>query len=186
MGFDWNAFLGEWSQRQLANPTIRAKQPADVIETGWMGYEAAALESIITSEKRLGICLPNSYREFLMVSNGWRYVGDTGISLNHVEEIEWFSKKYPEWYSSYVTLEESDKIAADYFEYEKEQDTTKIRFGDLRFALAISSTLEGAIYLLNAKVINECGEWEGWFFANWLPGAVRYRTFADMLKGEAL
>jgi hypothetical protein len=28
------------------------------------------------------------------------------------------------------------------------------------------------------------GEWEAWFFANWLPGASRYRSFAEMMEAE--
>jgi HEAT repeats len=28
------------------------------------------------------------------------------------------------------------------------------------------------------------GEWEAWFFANWLPGAMRYRSFADWMRQE--
>jgi hypothetical protein len=28
------------------------------------------------------------------------------------------------------------------------------------------------------------GEWEAWFFANWLPGATRYRSFADWMRQE--
>jgi hypothetical protein len=27
-------------------------------------------------------------------------------------------------------------------------------------------------------------EWEAWFFANWLPGAARYRSFREMMKAE--
>src|SRR6266446_7591623 len=28
------------------------------------------------------------------------------------------------------------------------------------------------------------GEWEVWFFANWLPGATRYLSFADWMRHE--
>jgi hypothetical protein len=28
------------------------------------------------------------------------------------------------------------------------------------------------------------GEWEAWFFANWLPGATRYRSFQGMMEPE--
>src|SRR5262249_43841856 len=34
------------------------------------------------------------------------------------------------------------------------------------------------------KVVTPDGEWETWFFANWLPGAVRYRSFAEWLEDE--
>ena len=30
------------------------------------------------------------------------------------------------------------------------------------------------------------GEWEAWFFANWLPGATRYHSFAELMQQERL
>ena len=41
-----------------------------------------------------------------------------------------------------------------------------------------------AIYLLNPKVVTKDGEREAWFFANWLPGTIRYRSFRDLMKAE--
>jgi hypothetical protein len=38
--------------------------------------------------------------------------------------------------------------------------------------------------LLNPKVTTKEGEWETWLFANWLPGAVRYRSFVEWLLAE--
>ena len=43
---------------------------------------------------------------------------------------------------------------------------------------------DGAVVLLNPKVVTPEGEWETWFFANWLPGAVRYRSLAEWLADE--
>jgi hypothetical protein len=38
--------------------------------------------------------------------------------------------------------------------------------------------------LLNPEIVTPEGEWETWFFANWLPGATRYRSFAEWLADE--
>src|SRR5262249_28866812 len=38
--------------------------------------------------------------------------------------------------------------------------------------------------LLNPMVVWPDGEWEAWFFANWLPGAARYPSFADWICYE--
>jgi hypothetical protein len=50
----------------------------------------------------------------------------------------------------------------------------------------MTSTFSGdsAVYLLNPQVVSEDGEWDAWFFANWLPGATRYRSFAEMILKE--
>ena len=50
-------------------------------------------------------------------------------------------------------------------------------------SLQISDWENSAIFLLNPQVISG-GEWEAWFYANWLPGANRYRSFWDMLRME--
>ena len=51
--------------------------------------------------------------------------------------------------------------------------------------LCISETGDSAVLLLNPMVIWPDGEWEkARLFANWLPGASRYRSFADWIRHE--
>ncbi|RJL33649.1 SMI1/KNR4 family protein [Bailinhaonella thermotolerans] len=38
----------------------------------WMGAPGASEEEIAALERRLGVSLPPSYRQFLAVSDGWR------------------------------------------------------------------------------------------------------------------
>ncbi|MER6977287.1 hypothetical protein [Streptomyces carpinensis] len=40
------------------------------------------------------------------------------------------------------------------------------------------------VYLLNPCVVTSDGEWEAWYLAHWLPGAVRYRSFWDLMNDE--
>lgn len=46
---------------------------------------------------------------------------------------------------------------------------------------AISDIGDDAVYLLNPQVLTEDGEWEAWSFAAWLPGAVRFPSFWDLI-----
>ncbi|MEQ8226028.1 MAG: hypothetical protein ABRQ37_27190, partial [Candidatus Eremiobacterota bacterium] len=48
----------------------------------------------------------------------------------------------------------------------------------------ISEEVDSAIYLLNPHVVTSDGEWEAWFFGYTLPGAIRYRSFREMMEGE--
>jgi hypothetical protein len=48
--------------------------------------------------------------------------------------------------------------------------------------LEVSDIGDSAILLLNPEVVTPDGEWEAWDFANWHPGAVRYRSFWDMMQ----
>ena len=34
------------------------------------------------------------------------------------------------------------------------------------------------------SAVTHDGEWEAWFFANWLPGATRFRSFAELMEAE--
>src|SRR5260370_1627387 len=43
------------------------------------------------------------------------------------------------------------------------------------------SDVGDGVYLLNPQAVAPDGEWEAWFFANWVPGARRYPSFAHLL-----
>ena len=75
-------------------------------------------------------------------------------------------------------------VDEEYLVYGKTQDPARFRVEYLESALEISDTGDSAIYLLNPKVVTPDGEWEAWLFANWLPGAIRYRSFAELMEAE--
>jgi hypothetical protein len=54
----------------------------------------------------------------------------------------------------------------------------------LKTALAISEEGDAAICLLNPKIVTNEGEWEAWEFANWYPGARRFRSFREMMEAR--
>lgn len=63
--------------------------------------------------------------------------------------------------------------------YKNERDKTYF----LLIKNQYSSNFPLRIILLNPKV--KFGEeWEMWIFANWMPGAKRYRSFWDLVKGK--
>lgn len=199
--FDWREFLRRWSQEIIASIEDRPNQlPTDVIESGWLGYPAATEELIVQTEGRLQITLPPSYREFLKVTNGWRQTTPFIYRMWSIEEIEWFAVRNHAWLEQFI-LENNEiqRVQAhrnngrpcpqeipdhEYFIYGEQQDCSKLRVGYLRTALEISDKGESSIYLLNPQVVTENGEWEAWFFGDWLPGADRYRSFKEMMQAE--
>jgi hypothetical protein len=54
----------------------------------------------------------------------------------------------------------------------------------LQQALEISDRGDSSIYLLNPNIVTADGEWEAWFFGDWLPGADRYHSFIDLMQAE--
>jgi hypothetical protein len=181
--FDWETLLQDWSIALLESNDLEEEPPQDVIETQWMGYKGASEEQIAHAETRLGTKFPPSYREFLKVTNGWRQITSFINKLWSVEEIDWFKVRNQGWIDAWMTdlLPVPDK---EYFVYGEDQSELAVRREYLQTALEISDMGDSAIYLLNPQVVTPDGEWEAWFFANWLPGATRYRSFWEMMQTE--
>lgn len=92
----WHELLHSWSRYILATTDFRDVLPAEVIDeqAHWIGYPGATEEQIARAEQRLNTKLPESYREFLKITNGWPAGGLFLTRILPVEEIEWvFGKK---------------------------------------------------------------------------------------------
>lgn len=169
---EWNEFLRSF---------------AAAIGGEWPGSPALSEEHLLSVENRLKIKLPPSYRAFLLVSNGWRRASREVPVLRPVEKIEWFKKEHRDWVQAYVDPMQGMgallPAEQDYFNYGGEK-SSDFEPKHLAHALCISEIGDDAVLLLNPMVIWPDGEWEAWLFANWIPGAIRYRSFADWMRHE--
>jgi hypothetical protein len=175
--------LAEWSDALLRSPAVRERLPPEVVASGWLGYPPATGEQLAQAEARLGVTLPPSYRAFLATSNGWRLTGHFIDRLWSAQEITWFRDRNQEWIDNWLEGARSqggpDPIPDDeYFVYGDDQRSVSFREEYWGASLQISEEGDGAVYLLNPRAVTADGEWEAWFFANWLPGATRYRSYA--------
>jgi len=188
MEFNWRDFLEQFSKSLLDDETIQAQQFQETLNSRWLGFPGASLEDIKIAEKRLGIELPPSYRQFLQISDGWRNSGGFIYRIWSTNEIAWFSERHQEWIDAYTgptyRLHLPTIADQDYFVYGENQDPITLRVEYLQTALEISDVGDAGIYLLNPKVVTKEGGWEAWFFANWLPGAARYRSFQELMVAE--
>ena len=105
------------------------------------------------------------------------------------EHIEWLRRASPAFIAAWMDGARScgsPRAVPDerYFVYGEAQDAVAIRDEYLQDALQISAWGDAAVYLLNPRVVTAAGEWEAWFFATWIPGAHRYRTFWDLMCAE--
>src|SRR5262249_52289792 len=100
--FKWRAFLDGFSRNLLKDIRIREELPAEVIESGWLGYEGASEKEISRLEKRLGKRLPPSYRSFLAETNGWRNCGLYIYRLWPCSQVSWFRKRHQDWIDAYL------------------------------------------------------------------------------------
>lgn len=180
----WLGFLKSWSHETL--PTFRSATfdwPSES-DQRYLGNPAAPSSALSALEARLGVRLPPSYRSFLLASDGARIPSDTINRFLSVNEVQWFVEKYAEWAKAVQEEDEMDATDAEYFNYVPVRQTTlHKRSRYLRSALLVSSNEPDyeAVYLLNPEVIDERGEWEAWFFANWMPGAQRFPSFAELV-----
>jgi hypothetical protein len=185
--YPWRAFLAEWSRALLQWDHVRDVASSEALQSGWLGRPGASEAQLAAAEARLGTHLPPSYRQFLALSNGWGQLTDFIFNLWSTEEIEWLRVRNQHLITVWTehippgTLTVTD---AEYFVYGAGQDCVTVRGEYLRTALEISDWGDSAICLLNPQVVTPEGEWEAWFFANWLPGANRYRSFWELMQAE--
>jgi len=188
--YDWRPFLEQLSRAVLESPYAESYDiPPDVVASGWLGFPGATEEQIVAAEARLGTTFPPSYRAFLKVTNGWRQLDSSIDKLWSVEDVEWFRTRNQDWIDLWTKGEammgELPRISDEqYFVYGPEQDCVHMRSEYLSAALEISDTGDSAILLLNPEVTTPDGEWEAWFYATWLPGANRYRSFWDLMQAH--
>lgn len=147
----------------------------------------ATNHEILLAEKRLGTTLPASYKQFLLVSNGLKILNDFYWDIFPVDQIQWLKDfdnslieawNKPDGYEKYPEVSD-----AEYFIYGDEQDSTCIRPVYMENCIAVSAWGDAAIILLNPEV-KFGDEWEAWAFANWYPGAARYKSFWDLMSEE--
>lgn len=191
--FDWQSFLAMWSS-EVIELLKTAGWDLDELESealaiGYLSYAGANGDDIVKVEQDLGITLPPSYKAFLTTTNGWRQIAMDAQAgrMFSVSEIAWFKDLYPQslqaWLSGTGHMDAADEA---YFVYGDTQDPVNMRDSYLEKALAISEEIDAAVYLLNPEVVDENGEWEAWFFSYELPGALRYRSFQEMMQAEYL
>jgi hypothetical protein len=182
---DWKSLL------QAMSSTIYNKVEENMtyydrasITDEWLGFEGASLRSIEDAEKKLGMMLPPSYRDFLLTSNGFRQISHFAGELCAVADIDWTKNKDPEFIQ---ILSEVDVAVTDeeYYVYGEEQRSENFRFEFLKATLQISEWVDGSVVLLN-PLVRFGEEWEAWVYANWHPGAHRYRSFRELMEEEYL
>ena len=183
---EWKSFLTEYNRELLSYEEIVEALPRDFLKAGWLGYDGAREAEIATTETRLGTRLPPSYRAFLKTSNGWRFPCVSIFDLLPAGKLAWFRERHQFWIDAYIgpmagSAPLSDK---EYLVYGPNQDCVQFRAEYLQTALQISEVGDSAVVLLNPEVVTPEGEWEAWYFDNLLPGAARYRSFAEWLVSE--
>ena len=173
---DWAAWLGGFNRELLERLDLDAysafrhpRVTAELVAGGWLGSPPADERTLAAVEERLGKRLPPSYRSFLAVSNGFLQPDLIVPRLRPAEGIGWYGDLNPQ-------------SAATWAEFADADDPT----GRLAGCLQVSDEelVGDAVYLLDPTQMRAEGEWEAYFFANWVPGVDRYPSFFALMDAQ--
>lgn len=182
---EWHGFLKQWSEDWLSTGQHFS---AKVRRERWLGSAPATEEQITALEKKLGAVLPPSYKAFLRITNGWRQTTPFIKAIRPARRVNWLATAEPELIDAWSSPDPSEIPRLPDEEYFSYTDEAIGHFRDEQLAqmLLAADSAEGdsAIYLLNPTAVTEDGEWEAWFFANWVPGAERYPSFAHLMLAQ--
>lgn len=178
---DWHTLLNSWSRHNLAAGDDRDNLSAEGFDEQalWIGYPGAGEEQIAQAEHRLKTRLPESYRKFLKITNGWSTGGPYVTNILPVEEIEWVSTRKRAWLE-YWKL--GMRLGSENGDLSAIEEGLGFDIRTLESSLEISDEDMG-VYLLMPGLKSVDGEWEAWCFEG-ETGAVRYPSFWELMRAE--
>jgi len=154
------------------------------IQNNWLGFEPAKEEEIKNKEKELGIKLPESYIEFLKITNGFKQVSNFTGKLYSVAKINWTRNIHPDLLEAYEDQEDfdseiSDEMLNDY----SDENNSNWKFSDFKETITISDWGDSTLLMLNPNSKNQ-KDYEVWEFGNWFPGAIRFKNFNHFIESK--
>jgi hypothetical protein len=187
---EWFKLLTEISELMLSDESfVEGNYSALITDeqraAKWLGKPGATEAELAQLEERLQQQLPPSYRSFLATSNGFGPISYFIYDLYAAAEVDWLATKdaflVELWEKDPPPVEGPELADERYLTYDASQVAGIIRPGHMRQCLMISDWGDAGFLALNPAVQHE-GEWEAWHFANWFPGAQRYRSFAELMR----
>jgi len=131
------------------------------VESAWLGNQPATKEAIKAAEQKLGMTLPEDYKAFLLITNGFFTPTDsTEPTFESVENIDYLKN-------------------VDYFLIEVWCVPELIDIGQQLEKSIIIGGLEDEQYFLLIPPADGNSEWKYWKFASWIPGEQPYKNLND-------
>ena len=166
-----NEILASLSEVMLEDEVVFDTISDDLRESGWLGYPPCKEDEILAAEKRLGVTLPSSLRQFYSLTNGWRNINSFVDSILPIEKIDFLPKVDPELTQ---VVNSSAQFAKDYAkmtgievkedpEYINEQITRVVR------SIVLSTEGDATTTLIDPQSDVGGGEWDVGSWASWNP-----------------
>lgn len=184
----WHGFLSRWNDQTLSivrGGGLELGEPmARFANGGSLWRPPASKVDIERREHDLGVEVSESLRGFFLVSDGWRSAYDREYTIHPLARVAWLSEADPGFLHAWQDPRSGvPEIGPEYDDYGPNQDPVFFRTGHLRYCLTLSSTEDDAsTYLLNTARRDSGGELEAWDVNFRLPGAYRFRSFAELME----
>jgi hypothetical protein len=155
--------LEEISSKAIEHGWIHPELSGHQLASTWIGFDPVSNMEIDALEVRLGMKLPQDYKEFLQLTNGF-------LAANNVEP-------------SFCLIEKVD--------YLKNVDLDLIEIWTSAGNIEVGNKLETAIkvggfdeeqYFFLIPPCEENANWEYWIFASWAPGETIFHSLMDYFK----
>ena len=189
---DWRELLEDYQlvlglNKYFERPPWTLWAEENQVEVKYPWRSPASQDEIREAERRLGVALPPTYLAFLSQSNGWYGFNDAVCELYPLSKVAWVRDLEHAWIDDYLAAfgDPGPENDGRYLVYGHGAEQYESRPRYLRSALQISPVGDLAAVFLNPEVIHD-GEWEAWFFATWMSGALRCKSFADLFEAIVL
>ena len=131
------------------------------IHNQWIGFGPATPESIKETEKKLKIILPEDYKKFIQITNGFYAPNSVEPTFMKIEEIDYLK-----------SIDKGGIIKA-------------YNMPELENSILVAGKDEEQHFLLIPPK-DKNSKWRYWKFANWIPGEEEYENlelyFRDVLE----
>lgn len=126
------------------------------IHNQWIGFEPSKAETIKEAEKKLKIILPEDYKKFIQITNGFSAPNSVEPAFMKVKEIDY--------------LRNIDKGAIKAY-----------HMPELENSILVAGKDEEQYFLLIPPK-DENSKWRYWKFANWLAGEQEFDNLESYFK----
>jgi hypothetical protein len=166
---DWKALLSELSETVMSMESfdetmlqfygVPELTDSDR-ESKWLGFPPASDSEIAETEARLGHELPQSLRDFYLVSNGWRQISDFVYEIVPVQKLNWIREVDPEFC----------EIVEDSFDLPDLEDSREENEVAVLRSVCLAQKGDATTLLIDPENRTEDGEWVVGAWASWHPG----------------
>ena len=151
----------------------------------WLGNDPASLAEIDKTNKSIQISLPDSLKDFYLVSNGWRGFYPEMFTMYPLSKIQKFAVHNLDiieaMESGFSVSNDVSKVLGE----DESQEPFLVSAENLKQSIEIGKGEDDQYILLgrqNKGKAPESEQYVVWLFATWYPGVYKYHSVYELLE----